>query len=347
MAKNPTLREIAKACQVSHSTVSRALSNHSRIPEATRKRIRAKAESLGWKSNPFASAYMAHVRSTRTPQFQAALAYVITSSRHARMNELPDYHQTHFAGAKQRASALGYSLEPVWLRELDFSPRRLERFLKNRSIPGLILYGSQFPSETFRSFDWGSFAMASWGVSLALPQLHHAACHYLHGLRLILEKIRSYGYRRIAIVLSANQDELSDHAFFSAFHYQEKHPRAGEWLKSMPPYPAHKDNAGRIRRWIEQHRPEAIIGDEIVWSTLGEMNWKIPDDVAYVSPFWSSKWPGIGGLDQRPEIIGANSVDLVSMQLLQNEYGVPATPKLLLNEGQWKDGPSIPRRKSL
>jgi len=45
---NVSIKDIAKAAGVSHSTVSRALNNHQAISEKTRKRIKELAQQMGY-----------------------------------------------------------------------------------------------------------------------------------------------------------------------------------------------------------------------------------------------------------------------------------------------------------
>lgn len=343
--KVPTCREIAEACRVNSSTVSRALSGSHLIPKDTRQRILSIAQGMGWNPNPLASAYMAHLRATKPSSYRANLAYVISEDEKSRFEDLPEYQRTHFLGAAKRAAALGYTLEPIWYRELEFQSKRLTKLLKSRGIPGVIFHGEPELADTLRSFEWDSFSAAIWGgINMPEGALHHATCHHLHVMRMALRKIRSLGYRSIALILSEDQDRLADHSFFAGFHSEDKDRARGEVLASfrLPTWESTPSLRKEIRSWIEQHRPEVIIGERVVWEALQEMKWQVPRDVAYVSLFWSSAWPQTGGVDQCPEMIGANTVDLVAAQLLSNERGIPATPKLLLNEGRWMDGPSIP-----
>lgn len=346
--KAPTYREIAKACKVNTSTVSRALSESPLIPTATRKRILSVARGMGWRPNPFASAYMAHLRSTRPLTYRANLAYVISAADRTRFEALPEYQQAHFRGAEKRAAALGYTLEAIWYCDLGFQGRRLSNLLKSRGIHGVIFHGEPHLSKILQSFEWNAFSTAVWGgASMTDVALHRATCHRLHVIRTALKKIRELGYRRIALILSENQDRLADCSFFAGFHFEEKYEDDGAVFGSfrLPSWESTPELRGEIRGWIETHRPEVIIGEKVVWETLQEMAWRVPEDVAFVSLFWSSSWSHIGGVDQCPEITGSNTVDLVAAQLLSNERGIPATPKLLLNEGRWMDGPSIPPAK--
>ncbi|MEX0882043.1 MAG: LacI family DNA-binding transcriptional regulator, partial [Cyclobacteriaceae bacterium] len=62
MKKEITIYDIASDVGLSPTTVSRALSNHPRVRENTRKKIIESAKSLGYQSNIFA----ANLRKKRT-----------------------------------------------------------------------------------------------------------------------------------------------------------------------------------------------------------------------------------------------------------------------------------------
>ena len=47
-----SLKDIAKECQVSVATVSKALNNHTDISQETRQMIQKKADELGYVPNP-------------------------------------------------------------------------------------------------------------------------------------------------------------------------------------------------------------------------------------------------------------------------------------------------------
>lgn len=51
MSRTITIKDVAAALGISAATVSRALADHPRIPQATRDRVRATAESLGYTAN--------------------------------------------------------------------------------------------------------------------------------------------------------------------------------------------------------------------------------------------------------------------------------------------------------
>ncbi|WP_309397912.1 LacI family DNA-binding transcriptional regulator [Cerasicoccus maritimus] len=344
MSKIPSIREIAVACGYHNTTVSRALRNKPNIPEATKIQILKVAKEMGWRPNPMASAYLAHRYATREPSFRAIIAWIIPYEHTSDMNR---FHELGIHGATKRASALGYSLEKIWLRDIDFNGKRLHQVLKARGIPGLIFNNRGGAEKTFATFDWEAFAIATWAVKMHQPHLHLASYHHAHGIRLALEKLFEFGYKRIAMMLSEETDRWAENAFYQTFFYVEKHSPPDIWMRSYRYSSTSIDNAPqrkRIAEWILRNKPEVILGQGIVWEALQDLGWRIPEDVAFVSPYWSKEWPEIGGVNQQPDVIGANAVDLVATQLLQNERGVPEVPKMLLNEGAWVDAKSIPPR---
>lgn len=340
--KTPTLRKIAEACKVNVSTVSRALNNSSKIAPETRVQILRRARELGWKPNPLASAYMSHLRSTREPTHQGNLAFLVAFRELWNPESLPDYHKQVFAGAKARAESQGFSLEAIWLREVNFDMQRLSRLLRNRGVMGVILHGGDLKDEEFARFDWPSFALATWGFSIQSPRIHRAAHHMAHGMRLALTKIRTLGYSRIALAIAERQDELTDHAALSCFYDQQK--PVSRLIKIYDGYTLEKQK--RLQQWIHKVNPDVILGDEAVWGAIGGMKLRVPEDLAFVSPHWSAEWPDVAGIDHLPYVIGTNVVDLVTGQIIRNERGIPSIPKILFHEGVWRDGRSLPSKKS-
>lgn len=346
MKSSPTHAMIAAACGVNVSTVSRSLNGNPVIPEATREKIRAKAEEMGWRVNPLVSAYMSHLRTSRKARYRANLAYVVSSSTARKLEDLPGYHLEHFQGCQEQAQGLGYELEPIWFREWEGSGAKLSRLLRNRGIPGAIFHGISVSQPTHEDFDWASFATAAWGAASLDYPLHLSSAHHYHDMSLALSKIREYGYSKIALMLFEMQDELSEHAFYASFLYEKAFERAGlryDYLR-LSENISIKSRKKLAREWLRKREVDLVIGEQIVWELLEEMDLRVPEQVGFVSMCWSSGWPHIGGVDQQAGVIGRNTVDLVVDQLVRNERGLPSNPKLLYNGGVWVDGPSCPRR---
>ncbi|MEM1059266.1 MAG: LacI family DNA-binding transcriptional regulator [Verrucomicrobiota bacterium] len=338
--KPPTFRQIAKACGVSVSTVSRAFNCHPNIPAKTRERIEAKARAMGWKPNPMASAYMAHLRSTQEPHHQANLAFLVAFREGLRFADLPGYHREVFQGAKTRAEALGYALDTIFLSSVDFDLSRLAAVLKNRGILGLIVHGGEAGASAFDGFDWDSFAVATWGFSLTQPLLHRAAHHMEAGMQEAMSRLRTAGYQRIALAISKNLDYLQNHAAL-AYYLRDQHEQGAPMLTKL--YDEHPGASRELKAWLRETKPDVVIGDHVTWTAWQELPAKAKRP-AFASINWHQNFPEIGGISHQPQRIGSNVLDLLVGQLLRNERGVPESPKLLLSEGRWQDGASVPER---
>ena len=78
-------------------------------------------------------------------------------------------------------------------------------------------------------------------------------------------------------------------------------------------------------------------GNNIV-DQLSAMKGMPPAMTPGVSLNCSLELNGIGGIDDRYDLVAANAVDLVVSQLNGNESGVPAIPRMLLFPGGWVEG---------
>ncbi|WP_269524534.1 LacI family DNA-binding transcriptional regulator [Coraliomargarita parva] len=342
----PTIREIAKACGCNNSTVSRALSNKPNISPATRERVQKIAKDMGWRPNPIVAAYAAHRRASAKPQFQATLAYLLdneTLNPEAGKN----FKDNHFRGARNYATKLGYKVETFKLAEVDYNTRRLCSMIRNRGIPGVIIPDIRtlnFLSES--EFDWESFAMATSDYAVHSIRLHRSAYYWPQGMRIIIEKIKRYGYHKTALILHESFDKLTDYVLTSAFYHFEKHHDKRQNFKSYIIPEGSKDVLGQVESWLVKNKPQVVIATDETWNAIQHLKLRVPDDIAYVSPHWSPDWPQIAGLNQNWEVMGANAVELIANQINSNERGIPTTPKMLFNEGFWVDGASLPNRNS-
>src|SRR5271170_1577519 len=138
MGKRPvTTRMVAKHCGFGQSTVSMALKNDPRIPEATRREIAAAAAALGYQPDPHLARLMSGVKRRRVERQAQPLAYVLF------WKQARDYYQhgtfrDYREGAQARASEFGYVLEDFVVNDEAFTLKRLEAVLRARLIPGML-----------------------------------------------------------------------------------------------------------------------------------------------------------------------------------------------------------------
>ena len=250
--------------------------------------------------------------------------------------------QRHFAGARTRASELGYELEPVWLNEPGITARRLNQILRSRNIPGLLIPGWKDRSEIFTSIEWERFAAVALSYALPTPNLHRVAIDSTHGFDLMLQKAIELGYRRVAVMVSDEYDARVNHGvLMPTFYARERWAPKGSVLVCRFAR-THKDEIPRIQAWLRKHRPDAVLAEDVVWRAIEGMGWRVPQDVAFISIDWAPEYPHFAGFNQHHELHGSVGIDMLVSQILQNQRGLPAIPRVVLVKGDWADGLSAP-----
>lgn len=341
--KRPTYSQIAAACQVSSSTVSRALNNHRSIPPATRKRIRSIAVAMGWRPNPLASAYMAHLRSTHPPSFKAVLALVVDHPMPAGIASLPRHLQRIHQGFQRRAAESGYSTQVFSLREPDMTPLVLDRTMFYRNIPGFAVTGLQQPGKALEGLNWERCAAIAMGYSMTSPQLHRVATNVMHGFKLVIDKAFELGYRHVGVAVSREYDQRTGHGVSFPLAYTRENCPPGYKVDSLIYDQPYDQAIPAIAQWLEAHKPDLAVGTA-VFEAIRRLGWRIPRDIGFATFDHSPDFADHAGLDQQYEMSGRIAADVLIGQVTQNRRGIPKQPVEHLVKGRWIDGPSAPRR---
>ncbi len=353
-----TLQDIADKARVHRTTVSRALKNHPGIPPSTRERILALAHDLGYRPNPLVTAYQTHVRAHKKPHYQATLGWVNDQTQAETWRTQP-WMRGFLTGATQRAEALGFHIEeirvpmkrvPEGLRP-EADATWLQRTLRNRGIPGVILPFIQF--RRFIDFDWSHLAVVTLSrpVSADLATeargvrlFHSAEEHLWFNARLSLRELHRAGYTRVGLVVSrwldTHQMGLPRHAILFE---QELLPPP----RRIPPLVFDTDDPAfpfaperrTLSAWLKRHKPDALLCySATVRNVLESLGLRIPQDLALAHGNLASDVATWTGIDPRREEIGAAAVDLLSGLLNHNERGVPHTRREMLLPGRWVTG---------
>lgn len=174
----PTIHDVAAACGVAASTVSRAFSRPERVNAATRARVLEIAEQMGYRPSPIARA----LPSGRT----TTLGLLI-----------PDVTNPFFfnliRGAERQAAAAGYT---IVLADTDESAE-VEATLVDRlfrAVDGFVLASSRLSDRQLKA------AHARGPVILVnrrVPPVPGVVIDSTHGLRRATEHLVSLGHRKI------------------------------------------------------------------------------------------------------------------------------------------------------
>ena len=335
----PTIALLAKATGYSTATVSLALRHHPRIPEATRRKIAAKAEAMGYRPNPMVRALMADARRRDGARHKATLSYFSAHPDKDGWTESERSPFTHFKrGAYARAAELGYGMEDFWLRAPGMTGKRASQILYARGIQGLVI--APVPhSHGHLSLDWEKFAVCTIGYSVWRPEMDrvkHSAHHSVFEVCRLLKKRR---YKRIGLAINRSQDERSMHDWLAPFlvfnQLLPSNRRVAAYL------PEKIEQAG-VTRWLMEERVDAVLGlDYRIVNWILDSGRSVPEDCAFAHLDWLAANGDLAGLCNHPEIVGARAVDVVAHHLEFNEMGLPARPQTTIVKCEWMEGATV------
>jgi len=322
-----TIRELAKKLNLSKTTVADAIRGKSQVKPTTRELVLRAAAAYGYNFNTLASAVLQQVRSKRPVHLRANLAFLVPEEMHELGAEKTQLYQ----GAYERALELGCAMDSICVPK--FKAARLTGILLARGIVGIIV-GPLIRSVGHLSVDWSKFASVAFGYSMARPSLHRVAPNHLQGIRLAHKMCRRNGFCRIGLALRAEGDARSNGIWSSAFFgIQQKLPRSQRvkpFLVSDAEY-----TPERIQKWILQEKPDAVLFHNI--ERLPKLPEIFDGGTGWVVPVFLGGPPvtSCAGIDQRYRACGAQLLDQLALQIVNNSRGIPSYPTVTLIDGKW------------
>lgn len=136
MTKRVTMADVAREAGVSLMTVSRAVNNKSGISEATRKRVTAVAEKLGYRPSLIARSLVTHRTST--------IGLVVIDNANPFFSEIA-------RGVEHTAYTEGYSVFLCNTEEDTQRERAVLRTLEEKRVDGVVLCSSRLPDDELGS----------------------------------------------------------------------------------------------------------------------------------------------------------------------------------------------------
>lgn len=356
-ARRVTLSDIAAKAQVHVTTVSLALRNHPRLPEATRRRIQTLAKKMHYTPDPFMRALVAYRGGVIQRRNTPTLAYVTNWATRWGWKETTA-HPDFYTGALSKANELGYKLDHFWLGEPGMTQERLGRILYSRGINGVILASHGREMGDVLEFDWANFSAVKIDYFPHRPALHNVTNNQCDIVRLAMQKVIAAGYRRIGFVMHRGWDHTVDHFWMAGYLCEQQVLAPKERIPAHlfpEPEPVERWlNEGKsdvvvdrdsFAKWFEKYRPEVIISKaSFVQPVLKEMGLRVPRDVAFVDVFWEQSDGKVAGVEQNHTTVGGLAVEILAGQLQHNKYGVPEIPTTTYVEGTWHDGETCPVR---
>jgi DNA-binding LacI/PurR family transcriptional regulator len=339
--KQITLRDIAKELGVSHVTVSLALRDHPRISEATRKRVKQKAEAMGYHPDPMLSALSHYRLSNQEKPVQATLAWINPLQHPERLLKQEEF-SLYWKGAGKIAQRLGFHLEEF--RTADLSLQRMDTIFKTRNIRGLLIapLAWEHTPINWDDFPWKDYAGVRFGRSAQGPLYHFVTSVQVSSSAKVFEMAHQKGYRRIGYFGMDTPRKMFTAGYLRA---QQALPK-NQQLKLMcyeagaPP----EKQKEMLATWLAKSRPDAILTDnQLLPAMLRELGVRVPEDVGIATTSIHDT-PIDAGMNQNPEEIGKAAVRMLVSLINEHHFGVPEVRNQILVDGKWQEGSMLPDR---
>ena len=335
MGRRVTIRDVAAKTGYSAATVSLALRDSPHLPEATRTRVRCVAEELGYRPDPLLAAIAARRWHGHPAEIRSTIA-VISDADPSGAQKMEGWN-----GLERRARSLGYQITHYRVQDYP-DAKRLSTLLYNRGVLG-ILVGQIFAPRFCAQFDWSHFASVAISEGAFRPPIHLVMPNHFHAVQQAWDYAREQGCRRIGMALFDIPTALDMHDRHAAFQdRQTTVPRTSripvlslpsDHIRSKAPLLSADSS---LAAWIEQHRPDAILGfnDGFQW-TLEVVGYAGAGSPLFIS-LWKQRadapWPG---LLLPVDEIGARAVDWIDSLLRSGERGLPTYPATMEIEMRW------------
>lgn len=245
-----TIADVARVAGVGKSTVARALGNGMSVARATRERVLAVAERLGYEPDPLVSKLARDHWNKRSGGIPMAFVFRLRTHRFA---------SRVFEGLAAGSAATGLKLNVFDVSEYA-SPGRLQRALEARGIVALCL-GAIEGGECGLDIDWSRYACVACDSSEFEPRCDWVAHDDTDAMRLACEEVYRRGYRRPALAILRNV-ETPDHWHFEAAYLKATEAWFGGWR--VPVYRGWFDDARGFVGWYRKTKPDAVISSNSV-----------------------------------------------------------------------------------
>lgn len=323
-------------------TVSRVLRGAPGASAQTRQRVLDLAQSLGYRPDPDLAQAMNLVRSKKNKQSSPTLA-IIRESLGQDPIKAPRFHFVATSFLKKSASDYGYNVEEFWLGKDGLTPQRLCKILWSRGIQGIIV-SPQSLSMPCQYLDYSKFSAAVLGYALKHPSLHRSTTNVVPGMDRMMEELLQRGHQRIGLAVTKWIDDRTQNIFSSGVlkHHFTKSSQHSKPPLYFFPHDDYEQDREDFFHWFHDYQPDVLISFEhLVPQWLKEEGLRIPKDLGYVLLDWTPDAKDFAGIDHRREHIAHGAVDLVAMQLMRHERGIPEVPRQISIPPRWVDGKSL------
>lgn len=332
-----SVRELAKALGLSHTTVSDALRNKPRVKKETRERVLKAAKEAGYKHNPLAGALMSEMRRSGAGSFRGVLAVVDLESSDQRLSAARRYHREVFAGAEEMGNELGFKTEIFVLGSEGLTVARLNTILKSRGIRGLLILPAATAPD-IRNLDWDVYAGIYTDYIIERPALDSVCSDHFRSMVVAMRKLEELGYKRPGLVLHKAHDQRLLYRWEAAYRIQDSR---SDQFDAIEPLVLEDIDEDSFKDWFEEEGPDVVLShrpEVLEW--MQDMGAQVPETHGFCCLNVMNSEDPVSGLDLRPHLIGRRGLELLVGQLHRNAYGIPDPASTTTIPAIWIDGPT-------
>jgi len=277
MGKKTTIKDIAKIANVSHTTVSRALNNQSRIRNETKEKILSIAKELNYRPNFIARSLV--MKRTKT------LGLVITTIANPFYTELAQ-------GIEATASKFGYNII-LCSTQSDLTTEKLYTdMLRSKGVDGIIFTSAHMGDPNILELAEEGFPIMLVNRRTYHPmvkeRVDYVGIDNIHGGFLAVEHLIKLGHERIGIIGGSSESSVGFERLEGG-----KRALATYGLKEIDDYFLEGDflkesgYRGGTKFMKMQEPPTAIFATNDymalgIYQAIAEQGLKVPEEVAIV-----------------------------------------------------------------
>jgi len=331
------MHDIAREAGVHQTTVSRALRNDRRLPEATRKRIQAIAESAGYRVNPLVSALVSARWSRHEPAYVPTIAYVVREDLPVNgAGSRKEARREYLRGARAAAEAQGFRVEEFIVGDAGMSEHRLDTVLQTRNVHGIIIAPMSKAHGHF-TLQWDRYCTVVIEYTFNDPAFDRVIHDSYDGMRTIMAQCRLRGLARVGLALTATGHERTEGTNVAAYWLEQK---TGQFFAPVPPLILPAWSEPDFAVWMRAHRPRVIVTSND-FARLGA-DWcrEHGRDVGSINMNTTAA-SEFSGVFQDPFLIGSTAARIVIGKVMHNDTGVPGRRQTILTPGTWIEGRTL------
>jgi DNA-binding LacI/PurR family transcriptional regulator len=340
-----TLADIAARSGVHVTTVSLALRDHPSIPAATRNRIKAVADELGYRRDPMLDALNFH-RARQGKQLRLTGSAFVVHAGASRLFGGNAYQPLVWEGAKAAAAAHGHSLEIFAVGRGNLAPARLNGILRARGITGILLSTFEIDIDQL-DLDWNQFSAVKIECLHLRPHIDCVSNDQLQVARHAMQRLRALGYRRIGLATAREDQTRLGESFGMGVLIEQASLSESE---VVPPLFFGLDEVPKlpqvIKAWVEANRVDAVISN---WNELFDVfrqaKMRIPEDVAFAPLDVPPTMRQVAGVVQNHRLVGLRAMEQLAIMAESHQRGVPEAQTITYIPGYWQDGTTAPARQ--